>query len=273
MRTLVDEICHFLSENGLEYVERLHDGHAVIMTGVQDRCIVPYHIASRSPEEAETAAADIGQLVSDLAKQGISPIVITEDRWYRQNEMMKSRLLAHLEMFTPVFARNCKVRKIDKDEASGFLEGSHSYGDAACRYRYGMFLKKSPETLVAVATFSNARKWQKGDKVIRSYEWTRYASLPEVRVIGGMGKLLKTFIRDVRPDDVMSYADLEWSEGRVYEQLGFVLEGRKDSVLFEVDGQWCRRPVGKAESMQHGSSLYLRNFGSNKYRLKLTEYE
>ena len=252
---------------------QLHAGYTVITVGMSSRCVIPYHIASRSPEEAETAAADIGQLVSDLAKQGISPIVITEDRWYRQNQMMKSRLLAHLEMFTPVFARNCKVRKIDKDEASRFLEGNHSYGDAACRYRYGMFLKKTPETLVAVATFSNARKWQKGDKVIRSYEWTRYASLPEVRVIGGMGKLLKTFIRDVRPDDVMSYADLEWSEGRVYEQLGFVLEGRKDSVLFEVDGQWCRRPVGKAESMQHGSSLYLRNFGSNKYRLKLTEYE
>ena len=191
---------------------QLHAGYTVITVGMSNRCVIPYHIASRSPEEAETAAADIGQLVSDLAKQGISPIVITEDRWYRQNEMMKSRLLAHLEMFTPVFARNCKVRKIDKDEASRFLEVNHSYGDAACRYRYGMFLKKSPETLVAVATFSNARKWQKGDKVIRSYEWTRYASLPEVRVIGGMGKLLKTFIRDVRPDDVMSYADLEWSE-------------------------------------------------------------
>mgnify|MGYP006988390554 CR=1 FL=1 len=98
----------------------------------------------------------------------------------------------------------------------------------------------APGTLVAVATFSNARKWQKGEKTIRSYEWTRYASLPGVRINGGMGKVLKAFIKEVQPDDIMSYADLEWSEGAVYEQLGFELEGHKTPVIFAVDSQWQR---------------------------------
>ena len=101
-------------------------------------------------------------------------------------------------------------------KAKEFLEANHSYGYAACKYCYGMFLKRhtghiaqqmesgntavstlpnhSPGTLVAVATFSNARKWIKGNQTIRSYEWTRYASLPDVRLSGGMGKMLKTFI-------------------------------------------------------------------------------
>ena len=85
--------------------------------------------------------------------------------------------------------------------------------------------------------------------------------------------MLKAFILDQKPDDIMSYADLEWSEGRVYEQLGFVLEGRKDPVLFEIDEQWRRTPVGKEKPKQQNTGLYLQNFGSNKYRLKLTEYE
>ena len=34
-------------------------------------------------------------------------------------------------------------------------------------------LSADEKTLVAVAAFSNARKWIKGDKTIRSYEWTR----------------------------------------------------------------------------------------------------
>lgn len=61
-----------------------------------------------------------------------------------------------------------------------------------------------------------------------------------------MGKLLKAFIGDVRPDDVMSYADASWSDGDVYRKLGFSQE--EDKVF----------PNG-------GRSL--------KFRLKLTEYE
>ena len=138
----------------------------------------------------------------------------------------------------------------------------------------------APGTLVAVATFSNARKWVKGDKTIRSYEWTRYASLPNVRLSGGMGRMLKTFIKEVQPDDIMSYADLEWSAGDVYTQLGFELEGVKDPVIFSVDTQtWQRAPIkpGRTEMAPQIESMtplkYFQNFGSNKYRLKLTDYK
>ena len=131
-----------------------------------------------------------------------------------------------------------------------------------------------PGMLVAVATFSNARKWVKGDKEIRSYEWTRYASLPGLRISGGMGKMLKTFIKEVQPDDIMSYADLEWSEGGVYSQLGFELEGQKEPVMFIVDpSTWKRSPVKPPVIPGLTGNLFFRNFGSNKYRLKLTEYE
>ena len=78
--------------------------------------------------------------------------------------------------------------------------------------------------------------------------------------------MLKAFIKEVQPDDIMSYADLEWSEGFVYEQLGFCLEGKRAPVVFCVDEQWGRFPVKPG-------NRFLQNFGSNKYRLKLTEYE
>ena len=132
---------------------------------------------------------------------------------------------------------------------------------------------------MAVATFSNARKWIKGEKVIRSYEWTRYASLPELRISGGMGKLLKAFIQDVHPDDIMSYADLEWSEGKVYEQLGFSLDGEKGPVTFYIDSGYRRLPLKPSTGMSDlnviadsAGNLIFSNPGSRKYRLKLTEY-
>lgn len=99
---------------------------------------------------------------------------------------------------------------------------------------------------MAVAGFSGPRTWKKGDAAIRSYEWVRYASLEGLGVDGGMGKLLKAFINEVHPDDVMSYADASWSDGDVYRKLGFEEEEAK---VF---------PDGRK---------------SLKFRLKLTGYE
>jgi len=194
-------------------------------------------------------------------------IMVPEDLWYRRREMMEKRVLAHMGKFRSIFARKCKVRRIVKPVAAAFLEENHSYGDAACRYRYGLYCG---EELVAVAEFSNARRWQKGDTVIRSYEWVRYASLADVRVVGGMGKVLKAFIEEVHPDDIVSYADLEWSDGSVYRRLGFVEDGFKAPVSFVIDpGTWVRTPIKKAAPDAPG--LRYTNFGSRKYRLRLVD--
>ena len=89
--------------------------------------------------------------------------------------------------------------------------------------------------------------------------------------------MLKTFIREVQPDDIMSYADLEWSSGEVYRSLGFTLEASKAPVTFIIDKtDWKRVPVRPGmDTCNEGkeSILYFQNFGSNKYRLKLTDYK
>jgi hypothetical protein len=115
-----------------------------------------------------------------------------------------------------------------------------------------------------------------------------------------MGRILKAFISDVQPDDIMTYADLEWSEGKVYDALGFTLEGWKPPVFFAINtDSWTRMPIMTDRTMAgvdmppqargcisvrstatgvNGSHVlsvsnrFFQNFGSNKYRLKLTEY-
>lgn len=177
--------------------------------------------------------------------------------------------MSHPERFHSIFARNCEVRRIDKATAAEFLRSNHLYGDCAAKYRYGIYVKRysgtenmNPEkiphpypigTLVAAASFSNARKWDKDGIRIRSYEWLRYASLPQVRVIGGMGRVLSTFIEEVHPDDIMSYAPAQKFEGEVYLKLGFVCEGLKTFSKEESD-----------DATSQPSSY--------KFRLKLTNY-
>lgn len=123
-----------------------------------------------------------------------------------------------------IHARTCSVRRIAGPIASEFLKANHSFGDAACRYRYGLYMG---DTLVAVGTFSSLRNISLDGKPSRSCEWVRFACLDGIQVMGGMGKILNAFISDVHPGDVMSYAPEGYS-GASYIRLGFRREGVKE---------------------------------------------
>lgn len=294
MCRLIDDIIHFLESSGFICSRQIRSGYDVICTKAagsgKPMTILPLEIKAATAEEAASEGERAGECVEFIRNIEGYPLIITEDRWKSGNKMMKERLLAHLEIFSTAYARNCEIRRIEKAEAENFLSANHSYGYAACRYRYGMYLKRNtghlstlsgiePGTLVAVSTFSNARRWTKGDKTVSSYEWTRYATLPGLRLSGGMGRMLKAFISEAGPDDIMSYADLEWSEGLAYKELGFSQEDRKSPVTFLVDTEnWIRTDIRKsccetASATTETDKRYFTNFGSNKYRLKLTDYE
>ena len=205
MSRLIEDIGAFLNANGFEYSFQIRHDFDVIcartMDGQHTRVILPLEISAGTLEEAVKESLRAHEAVRSIRTLEGYPIIIPEDRWKRQRPMMEARLLAHMEVFSQAYARNCEVRRIDKETAQRFLNDNHSYGYAACKYRYGLFLKRHTGhiareieeerflgcarndnrsdrgdivgTLIAVATFSNARKWIKDGKESRSYEWTR----------------------------------------------------------------------------------------------------
>lgn len=281
---------HIEDHNGIRVFRALgKDSNGISRNTVT---IIPVPLTARNIEEAAWQST----AVRDVIRKYNGAITVVQDRWQTSRKTISYRLLAHLGIFRGIFARDCEVRKISRAEADRFLEQCHSYGGAKSRYCYGIFLKRdrvrlnnttdsaltavTQGTMVAAAEFSNARRWIKSDKEIRSYEWIRYASIPDVRINGGMGKVMKHFIADVHPDDIMSYADLEWSDGQAYTRMGFVLEGEKSPVTFMIDTESMeRRTVGKDTSavdrqydntaVRNADKRYFQNFGSLKYRLKL----
>lgn len=310
-RALAEEIAAFLENHGtpckITFPERFP-----LIVSEKGKVILPLGICAESQERASeirkmaenVISEQFGSKDAEDASGNARPIILAEDRWRgREGECIRQRLLAHFGIFRHVFARNCEVRRIRKDIAKEFLDAYHSYGHTVCRYSYGLFLKKAAGTLVAVATFSNGRLMPRNGKVYRSYQWIRYASLPDVRVSGGMGKMLKYFISDMgmgreerhdgnEPEnfggcDIMSYADLEWSGGDVYRQLGFIAEDRKSPVMYSISpaGGWQRVPVSRMNlqenpdgnsgtAVQHlprSGNLYFENFGSTRYRLVIPE--
>ena len=201
-----------------------------------------------------------------------------EDRWRNSGPAVRAMMRVRMGQGLRVFARNCEVRAVTPEAAASFLQRNHVYGSARARYRLGLFRIRSTGNaeagmdqtpgMVAVATFSDGRRREDGTV---SYEWVRYASVQGVRVVGGMGRLLDAFVATVgdgTPMDVMTYADLEWYDGRSSLRLGFKPCGDRAAVWFLCrpgcpGRQVCRPEAAVAEV----DGVKICNLGSRKYVL------
>ena len=65
----------------------------------------------------------------------------------------------------------------------------------------------------------------------------RFCNLLNTNIIGGASKLLNHFIKENNPKRVISYADKDWSNGNLYNVLGFNLVNEsKPDYKYIVDG-------------------------------------
>ncbi len=223
---------------------------------------------------------------TELSLVGYKHITLYEDEWRTKNELLISRLLVNLGRSLTIFARNCEVRTIDTHTAKAFLNCNHLLGYTSASYYYALYevkgAKSSPlitNEPAAVAAFSSPRPMNRDGEVISSYEWVRYASRRGVRVAGGMGKLLNYFVNDQSPQEIMSYADRDWSEGDVYKKLGFRFAGHTPPIEFVVNPvtfervsiKKLRRKFGEdSPELNEKNALILRNRGNLKFLRRLS---
>jgi very-short-patch-repair endonuclease len=147
-------------------------------------------------------------------KAGYRLIQIFEDEWIDQQEIVKSRIKHILGLsFKRVYARDCVVVELSNYEKNVFMKCNHSQGHAVTSVRLGL---RYNDELVAAMTFAVPR-------FSKQYEWelVRYVTANGWSVVGGAGKLFSAFKKKYNPKSVVSYADRRWSEGNLYETIGF----------------------------------------------------
>lgn len=235
-----------------------------------ERKVVVYLL---SPELAPDAAVLVS-LQEEYKSKGIYLVYLWEDIWQSRREQVGGRIRSILGLNKRIHGRKTEIVKIDQLEADGFLEGHHLQGTAKAKYRFAL---RDGDELVAVAAFSNLRYMKKGGPEYRSAELIRFATRTGYTVTGGFTKLLKHFIELYRPQDVMSYADRDWSLGRAYEQAGFVLSGVTPPAEIWLDMITLKRyfthrlPVGATGEDNPEADRYVRifNTGNLKYMLYL----
>lgn len=159
-----------------------------------------------------------------------SYLMIYEDEWSFNKEkiknLLKNKLIErNLKSLRP---SKCEIKKIKAREASAFYEKFHYIGARTSSVHYGVYFENE---LTACASFGPTTRQSKYE-----HELLRMASDPLYRVHGIWSKILKIF-RSEFSGSIVSFSDNRLFEGKVYEKLGFKLDGEVRPDYYWVKGR------------------------------------
>jgi len=212
------------------------------------------------------------KLQADYQQEDKIFIHLWEDVWLTRKAQVLSRFRSLLGKNHRIHGRSTVVKKITKLEAENFLDLYHLQGSAGGRYHYGLFYQDS---LVVAASFSNKRNMKERAEAHTSAELIRFATKDGYTVTGGLSKLIKHYVQIAGPNDLMSYADRDWSQGKGYLSAGFNLKAVTPPVLFYLDPVSLQRysenkvPQNAAGDLA-GQYIQIFNTGNLKYVLDLS---
>lgn len=161
-------------------------------------------------------------------------IQIFSDEWDNKQQICKSIILNALGVNpTKLNARDCSVKVVTHLETKTFLNENHLYGSTRAKLHLGLYHKSLGLVGVATVRTPIQKKWGK------VCELARMAFCQGMTIRGGAGKLL-SYIKDWSLQNgyegVLSYAELRYGEGGVYEKCGFSLVGESTSNYWYTDG-------------------------------------
>jgi len=147
--------------------------------------------------------------------KGVQLIHIWEDDWLYKQEIVKSMILNKLNKIqNKIYARKCKIKEINDNKLiKEFLEKNHIEGFIGSKIKIGLFYNGE---LVALMTFGNRKISNEIE-----FELLRFCNKLNSNVIGGASKLFKYFINKYIPKKIITYANRSFSQGKLYENLGF----------------------------------------------------
>lgn len=152
-------------------------------------------------------------------EKGVRLIHIFEDEWNYKRDICKNIVLSILKKNEiKIGARKCEVRELTSNECKDFIENNHVQGFIGFKYGFGLYYNNE---LVSVMTFGKLRRNLGYKDENDTYEILRLCTKSGVSISGGASKMLKAFIEEYHPKKIITYSDKRWSDGNVYEKIGF----------------------------------------------------
>lgn len=112
-----------------------------------------------------------------------------------------------------IFAKKCSVEIISSSDAKQFHDENHMHGHIGGSVHIAL---KNDDIIIQILTMGKSR-------FSKEYEWecNRMTSKSGITVVGGASRLYKHFIRLYNPSSIITYSDLRFGSGKVYEKCGF----------------------------------------------------
>lgn len=166
------------------------------------------------------------------AQSGILLVHLWEDVWKQKKSQVLSRINSFCGLNQTLHARKAKITIVDAAQAKNFLTEHHLQGFSKAKFHLGLTMG---DELKAVGSFSSSRPMKSKGEHYKSAELVRFATHGGFTIVGGLSKLIKSFLQEININDLMTYADRDWSVGRGYDKLGFHLTATTAPVEFLVD--------------------------------------
>ena len=188
---------------------------------------------------------------------GVQLIHITEAEWKCKDNIVKSRIKNLLGIYDKtIFARKCKIKIVDNKTSKEFQDENHIQGYTVSKINIGLYFE---DELISLMTFGKCRFNKK-------YEWEllRFCNKLGYHIPGAASKLLKYFEKNYNPKSLISYADRRWSQGKLYNALGFSL----DHISKPDYKYWNRKkgvymPESRIKYQKHKLKDLIENFDPN----------
>lgn len=168
--------------------------------------------------------------LEDALNHKISLYQFFEDEWFYKKDIVKSIIRNCLKKNSDkIYARQCIVKEVNYQDSVAFFKQNHLQGYCNSKYRYGLYYN---DNLVSMMMFSKARI--NTNNTHHEYEMTRFCNKINTTVVGGASKLFNFFIKTINPISIVSYADRRYSQGKLYENLGFNIYNKSKPNYFYI---------------------------------------
>lgn len=179
-------------------------------------------------------------------------IEIWEDIWVARYPQVMQFLTGLTKPLKSVFARDTRIVSISAEAARNFLDTNHLMGFSKGALYVGCVVPPHRQfrgigsefswdgnPLVGVAVFGKPMVMKEAGMVGElSGELIKLATLPSIRLVGGITKFLDAY-HSIHPvHNVMTYIDLDWNSGKGFLSIGFKVIEKMPPLLFKlVDGK------------------------------------
>lgn len=168
---------------------------------------------------------------------GVQLLTIWED-WIRTKpEIIKSIIKSKLGLIDDkIYARKCIIKQVDSNTCKKFLNDNHIQGFSPSTIKLGLYYN---DKLVSIMTFSKSRTGI--GKKEQGYELVRFCNKLNTYVVGGASKLLKYFIQQYNPEQIVSYSSNDISNGNLYDKLGFIKDPKQNISYWYINQNTFQR--------------------------------